>query len=752
VRSEGQNIVASRRSGLWAVVGNLWGPALAAILSLLAAVQALRLWEWRPGMPMGLGGDATFVTAQLGRLVGPAPLGEMGRLGAPFGQSPGWFPSDDQIHFLALKVIDLFADSPFTVGAVYFVLGFPASALTAYWLLRQLRCSRLASVVAAVLFSVLPGHQTKYEHLWLAGYWVVPLGLWLVFQVGRGLPLWRRVVVDQGRGRLARDLGFNLRTTLIVLCLAVGGVYYLGFTLILLGVVTLLRLARGERAFLLGLAPVLFGLGSIAGAAIVWSARGKGGDLVTGATPAQRAPGESEIFAGKFMDLVLPWYQHRADPLRFLTTAYNAGTEPTVEHPALGIVAVAGLVGLVWLALRRLGGDDSRLTPELSIVAVLTLVSLALYTKGGLGSFIALFGTAQLRTWSRLYIYLCLFGLIALGVWLTRLQKPGRQWRVAVLAGVVLVLGIADQTNPDVAPDYASMARRVQTTADFTAQLEKAVPEQCSVFQLPVVQFPESPAPGQMKDYDHLVPFLTSGTVRWSYGAMRGTAAGDWQLALPTDDPQALVADLAAAGFCAVEVDRAGYQAADDPTVALAAALGSPLAMSADDRLVAYDLRRVAAPTTAGGEDGSADRQWEVLHPVIASVHAYQPHEEGGQTVQWVGPRSSITVGNLTGRTVANVSLTVELLSTQASLWTPEIIAPDGARKQAEVPGWGTRIVTVTFDLKPGKTELSINSDIDAARTLIDGRLVSGKIRRVTINTPETGVRAAVAPRSIPTS
>jgi hypothetical protein len=740
------------------VRGRLTGPAVvlapatAAILSLVAAISALRLWDWRPGEPLALGGDSTFVTMQLGRLVGPESLRDTDRLGAPFGQSAGWFPSDDQIHFLAVKVIGLFSDSPYTVGAIYFVLGFPAAALTAYWLLRELGSHWAPAVTTAVLFSVLPGHQLKFEHLWLAGYWVVPLGLWLVLRVGRGLPLWTAIRRGAGRRETVEDVVFNVRTLLVAVCVAIGDVYYLAFMLILLAVVTVLRRLKGERRFLLGVAGAGAVIALVAGVAIASSSRGKSADVITGPTPALRAPAESEKFAGKLMDLILPWYEHRVAPLKFLTTAYNAGPDPSLEHPALGIVALVGVVGLLVVMLRRLFGDRGlRLRPEVGLLGVLTLTALAFYTRGGLGSFVAIFATPQIRTWSRLALYIGFFGLAAVALWLTHLQARGRRGVMLAACATLLVVGVLDQTNPAAAPDYPALSARLSSTTAFTDELEGRLPAGCRVFQLPVVEFPESPAPGDMEGYDHLVPYLTSTSLRWSHGAMRGTAAGDWQLALPTDNPSALATDLAAAGFCAVEVDSAGYSSEDDPTRELAARLGAPLASSPEGRLTAFDLAAAGSTHMTGpAPQDPSSAGWQVLHPVVMRVKASDSFEEDGQEVQWLGPRSTLILGNMTGRVVRGVTIRLDLRATQGKPWTVSLEPPGGRSTVVEVPAWSTRTGTITLDLPPGMTTVGLRSDVDEAHTLVDGRLVSGKLGAITLSTTEKGIRTAIAPRRMP--
>lgn len=725
-------------------------PLLAALLALVAAAQSLRLWQWRPGMPMGLGGDSTFVTMQLGQLVGPSSWGDTSRLGAPFGQTKGWFPSDDHVHFLVVKVLGLFSDSPYTVGALYFVAGFPAAALTAFWLARQVGASRTGAIVAGVLFAVLPAHQLKFEHLWLAGYWTVPLGLWVVLQLGLGRPLFVRPSPDEGAGGPRTAWLRNARSVALLVCLGLGGVYYLGFTLILGACAVLVQLLSHGRRAALGAAGVLVLPVALAAVAISHSSAGRGADLVTGRTPAQRSPHESELFAGKLMDLILPWYQHRLGGLRYLTAAYGSGPDPSLEHPALGLVALAGVVGLLWYAVRVLSGQRSRPGPVVRLALLALAVCLAFYIKGGLGSFVALFATPQLRTWSRLSLYIALIGLLTVSVWLTGIQRRHSRALSLSLAGGLVLLGVLDQTNPAVAPHYRAMADRVAATTRYTDALEATLPRGCAVFQLPVVAFPENPPRGDMRDYDQLLPFFTSHTLRWSYGAMRGTSRADWQLALPSDT-SALADDLAAAGFCAVEVDAAGYADTADtsPAAVLAEVLGGPVAQSSDGRLSAFrlDLHR-AFLVAASGEAAVDSRRTTVLHPVVVQVNAREGQVKDGRFEQDLGPTASLTVGNMTGAPVPDLSLRLEVAAVQPRPWHLTITTPDGTKRTVDVASRSGQLLTVTFTAPVGASTVRLTSDLDAAFTGIDGRVVSGTLADVQASTPDQDVRVSVAPRA----
>ena len=514
----------------------------------------MRLWNWRPGIPLSLSGDAPYVLAQIQSILDGNWYSTNQRLGAPFGLNQSWFTTADVINFAMIRAIGVFTDSAATAGAIFFVLGFPLAGLAAYWLGRELGLSRGASTVIGVLFSVLPGHQVWFAHLWLAAYWTVPLAVWLVIRVARGQRLWSARCMPRIGGAARRaNLGTGLRTTAVLVAIGLCDVYYVAFTLLLMAIVLAVRLATGTRVA--GLAPGAAAAAVIAGLcglSLFVATRGRGSDLVTGALPAQRVIGESEIYAGTFIELVLPWYEHRAGPLRFLTYAYGIAAPPSVERPALGVIALAGTVGLLALAVSTLT-VARRVQPLSGLLAALLIVCLAFYTRGGLGSLVALFFTPQIRTWSRFVVFIGLFGLLAVGLWITSMRRRRGPLAAGLVAALVMLVGVLDQTNPASAPNYRVLEMQTRELRAFTQTLAAAVGPDCQVLQLPIVAFPEESPPGLMADYDHLLPAISSpGTLRWSYGAIRGTERADWQFALPVDSHERLIEDAVAAGFCAL--------------------------------------------------------------------------------------------------------------------------------------------------------------------------------------------------------
>ena len=99
-----------------------------------------------------------------------------------------------------------------------------------------------------------------------------------------------------------------------------------------------------------------------------------------------------------------------------------------------------------------------------------------------------------------------------------------------------------------------------------------------------------------MKDYEHFRGYLHTGSLRWSYGGMKGRQGDLWLRAL-NDRPLAEQISLAAqSGFGAVYLDRRAYQ---DGAAAiegvLHTALGEPIATSADGTRVVYRMQPTGA-------------------------------------------------------------------------------------------------------------------------------------------------------------
>jgi phosphoglycerol transferase len=157
---------------------------------------------------------------------------------------------------------------------------------------------------------------------------------------------------------------------------------------------------------------------------------------------------------------------------------------------------------------------------------------------------------------------------------------PAEQLRIVVLtaAAVLGILILWDQVPRGPSREQtATIARQVEADREFTGKMEAALPAGAMVFQMPVMEFPESPLPG-IPTYDHFRPYLYSKQLRFSYGSMKGRERETWQPAVQgkffegasldqkagvirVNEANAKIAvdELKRLGFSAIYVNRNGF-------------------------------------------------------------------------------------------------------------------------------------------------------------------------------------------------
>src|SRR5205085_11717477 len=153
-----------------------------ALLALAAAAWVLRLWRGDLAVPFSYQFDALQHAMFVKGILDHGWYVVNDSLGAPFGQQLYDFPQNgDNLQLLIIKGLGLFSGNFAVVLNLYFLLTFPLIALAAYVVLRRLGASPAVAAVCAVLYALLPYHFARRElHLFLSGYFAVPLGAYLV--------------------------------------------------------------------------------------------------------------------------------------------------------------------------------------------------------------------------------------------------------------------------------------------------------------------------------------------------------------------------------------------------------------------------------------------------------------------------------------------------------------------------------------------------------------------------------------------
>jgi phosphoglycerol transferase len=561
--------------------GDLLVGVAAALLSLVGAWLVLRLWRIDWHAPLDYTGDTVLNLTVIKTVMEHGWYLRNPDLGFPQGQELYDYPvvSSETLNLLFFRFAGLFTDDPVVVLNVFYVLTYPLTALTAYFVLRRVPLARAVSLVMALLFAWLPYHFLRGEvHVFLAAYYAVPLGAYLVLAVLRGDPLlgrWRPTLVTVA--------------LCAVVAMASGSFYYAAFTVFLVAVAALLRfVARGDRQALVAGGAVVGAIAAVSlvqlAPTIVYHLRHGGNDEV-----AHRYWFESETYSLKLTNLVLPIEHHRIGPIARAREDYVQQIPQSEGRVAsLGVVGAVGFLWLLGVALAACLGVGRRF--RLGLHGGLAAVTLAAFLAATTGGLSVLFGVIwpQIRAWNRISVFIAFFSLVAVGLLLetARRRIPPPAF-LAVLA-VVLVGGALDQTSPAYIPAYSAIKGGYDQDGSFARAVETRLPEGAAVAQVPYEPFPEPQLNTPLGIYEPAKPYLHSEGLRWSWGAMRGRPA-DWMATYAGRPAAELIAAARQRGFQALLLDRAvlGAQAAT-VEADYRSALGEPALRN--DR---YDLWRL---------------------------------------------------------------------------------------------------------------------------------------------------------------
>lgn len=559
-------------------------------LTALAVLIVLPVTAAPLDVPFAYAGDANSHHMIVASVLEGSWYYEIPRLGAPAGAENYDFPTVDTAFLALFAVLGRLTggDSALVLNLVY-LLGYLGIAAATHVALRGLRVAMPLAVAFGVLVAFLPFHLIRGQsHLFLSSGVAVPLvGLVLYRQLGE------RPALRSPDGRWTLRDGRTVTALGTCVLVATTGVYYAVFSVILLAVAGLVRLAADRdlrhlaSSAVLALVTTTVVLASLAPTIAYHCAEGPN------PVAAVRVYAEGEQSGLKPLRLLLPIAEHRVEALRVFMQADLAGAVRSEAGANLGLVGSLGLLGVMASAiatgLARRSPDDRRAAR----LGVLALAAVLVASTAGFGYVLGALGFTEIRAWNRMSVFVGFFALAGAAVLLDRrvVRAGVPPALVAGLAAVVTLVGVWDQT-PAIGPE----GRRV-VAADwasdeaFVGGIEATLDEGAAVFQLPHVPFPEGPLTGDMADYDHLKGYLHSDTLRWSYGGMKGRQDPWAEQAVQL--PAAALADvLVARGFDGLYIDRAGY---DDGGAAVEAPfrdlLGTAPTVSADERLSFFDLR-----------------------------------------------------------------------------------------------------------------------------------------------------------------
>lgn len=544
-------------------------------------------------VPFYYSGDALGYGASAKTLIETGWIQENHRLGAPFGQLMYDMPlGGDNFNFLVMKALAVFTHDWGLLLNAFFLATFVLAATTAWACARLLGAGRFTAIGVALLFDFSGFHFARYYHLMLADIAIVPVGIYLAVRAANG------TMFDL---RLRTKQAWLTNVGTAVLCLVIGGfgAYWAVFTAITIGLMgSAAALVRGNaRPFfqaVLGAAAVVASL-AINEFQTLWYTFQHGANPVV----ARRFSIELDSYALHPIQLVTPppgsWTN--LGPLRQISailTRGNAGESTQYLGTLTGAIFLLMLVMVLARSTRARSSETAEGTRLLGATAIVWVL---IASVGGLSWLIWLTGFHSIRSWGRASVFIMfltlMWGALVVASMQPRIALLGRRARigVAVLAVLLLVDGVVDEFPEEYPADRAGIASQFDLDKAYFTSVEGALPTGSNVFNLPIRRYPEEAPTVNSRDYDLLLPYLHTKTLRFSYGGMKGREA-EWQQALMGLSGKPLVDSVVATGFGAIMIDRAGYE---DKAAALEASITAlthvtPI-VSADGRWSTFPLQ-----------------------------------------------------------------------------------------------------------------------------------------------------------------
>jgi phosphoglycerol transferase len=632
---------------------SLWGYVAAVLLSLAGVFFVMKLWRADLRVPLLYDTDAPYTLVWIKGIIDNSWYLHNPYLGAPFGHEHEDFPLADSLHFFILKLIAQLTSNVGLVHNAYYLLTFPLAVLASLFVLRHFQVSYLPALTASMLYAFVPGHFLRLGHLFLAAYYLLPLVVMVALWIFLGAPPF--FVTSGARARVGLWNARSFAALSICLLVSSAGIYYAFFAcffLIVAGWAGTLTHRRSAPLVSASVLTLVISLGVVANLlpSILYTRR-------HGPNPevAKRVAGESEFYGLKTAQLLLPNLGHRIDALAKLRGSYDQQM-PLINENGYATLGLAGSLGFLLLVGRllcpRAPSDRSELVQALAVLNVFAVLF------AGIGGFSSLFGlliSPQIRGYNRISMYIAFFAMFAVALLWDQLLRRALRTRLQQAAlqaglGVLLVLGILDQTTKWFVPDYGTLKFAFRSDAAFVQAIEASVPAGGLIYQLPYMPFPEGPVREQLVNYEQCKPYLHSRALRWSHGAMKGRD-GDFALrAIASRPVQEMVDAAVLTGFSGLCIDRQGYaDQAADLEARLSALLEAPPLVSADRKRSFFSLlehtQRLQHAMSI--EDWHRARQ-QMLHSVTARFgEGFSPGPGLPEfSSRWCASRVLITLAN----------------------------------------------------------------------------------------------------------
>lgn len=530
----------------------LFSLIIVLLFSIIIPMSFLNLFNADFSIPFAYsGGDETHLFVDSKNILENGWLYQNPRIAAPFGGENYGFTEHLLHNFdaLLLKIFLLITNNYVVAANLLYLSVFPLTAISSYFVLREMKVGYLFSTLGALTFSNISYIYMRYTHFKLACVYFVPISIllccWLLesefFIFGKGFFKSKK----------------NIAALIFLLLIANNGSgYYTFFSCFFFCVSMLYKIINKKSIkaglnniyiiftivvfFLLNFLPVFFGSPE---------ARGLIND--TGFAGA-------EIYGLKITQLLMPVNSHNIGFIENIINSYNEKM-PLVNENKTAYLGLAGIAGFIILLLGLSKRKNNNYKNIYAYFSVLVISAVLFATIGGFSNLVA-FVLPRIRGYNRISAFIAFFSITILCISGEKIIKRIKTKKVQISCSVLSVLFFSVSVFEQIpAATFYNNTDKYLSDKAFVEKIESQSESGSMIFQLPAVSYPLPLEDNKTIVYEHFAGFLHSKTLKWSYGGIIESQSDIWvkqTAALPINE---MIEKLKDNGFSGIYIDRNFY-------------------------------------------------------------------------------------------------------------------------------------------------------------------------------------------------
>jgi len=675
------------------------GYLICAALSILGLIWILQLWRADIWIPFAYAGDALAMSSWVKGLIDNPWWYYNSYLGMPFGQEHFDFPLTSTIDLLILKTFGFVFQDFAAALNIFYIITFPLTAITSLYVFRKLGVATPLGIFGSLLYTYIPYHFFRgLPHIFFSSYYLLPLVVLIMIWMYEDKP----IIFNFNTHSIELRNYYTLSSVVICGLLALYNIYYCFFACFFFLVVGVIKSIQRRSTLHLVTSLLLIGfvvsllITSVFPVLLYQHEHGSNKEA------AIRSPAESELYGLKITQLIIPIPGHRIPEFAEINRGYSSSAPLVTENymSGLGLIGVVGFIFLILWVFVRYNGTSypllSVLQRKLDCLSTLNLSAVLLATIGGFSAIVAYGFFNQIRGYNRISIFIAFFAIATIVLLLDLVYKKycftkKRRILFVGLLCVLLIGGVLDQTSPAFVPDYESTQQQYLIDKNFIEKIEGIMPKNAMIFQLPYVPYPEHPPVYRMTDYELIKGYLHSHQLHWSYGAMKGRDADQWQEAVVNKPVDEMIFLLSTAGFNGIYIDSYGYEDGGTHLISTVSnILGTSPIISDNSRLYFFDM------TEYNQQMQTSKMTQQDIHLAMNGWHGLENWAE--IPTQWMTDKATLLIYSSADHN-ATINFQVVSFHRQRSL---DIYANDQFVQQTAVP---TSFVSVSIPIQLQKGE-----------------------------------------------